>query len=116
MSAYDSLDVLLTDLLAELGIRGILPARGAPLTELLALRLAAPDRTPEALQASRDRALYERVSPLRQGLCGPGLRRHDRPLLGLQARALLRRQVREGRLAAPQARVQDLASRGGCGD
>jgi TPR repeat protein len=46
------------DLRAELSMRGILPARGAPLAELLALRLAAPDPTPEALQASRERARY----------------------------------------------------------
>ena len=41
---------------AELSMRGILPARGAPLAELVAQRLAAPDPTPETLQASRERA------------------------------------------------------------
>jgi hypothetical protein len=39
-------------------MRGILPARSVALAELRALRLAAPDPTPETLQASRERARY----------------------------------------------------------
>jgi TPR repeat protein len=41
---------------AELSFRGIIPPRGTPLAQLLAQRLAAPEPTPETLQASRLRA------------------------------------------------------------
>ena len=41
---------------AELSMRGILPARGTPLAELIAQRLTAPEPTPSTLQASRVRA------------------------------------------------------------
>ena len=57
------------DLRAELSMRGILPPRGAPIAELVAQRLSAPDPTPETLQASRERARY-RLAMSACRLCG----------------------------------------------